>query len=54
MAFVEQMLAEQLAGRRDHTEPLWTVMNLELWSRIFLDGDEPGAMSEETSAAVAV
>jgi asparagine synthase (glutamine-hydrolysing) len=38
-AFVERMIVENESGHREHTEPLWAVLNLELWARIFLDNE---------------
>jgi asparagine synthase (glutamine-hydrolysing) len=42
--FICRLLAEHCQGTRDHTESLWTLVNFELWARIFLDGEgwEPG------------
>jgi len=34
------LLMTHLSGARDHTDQLWTLLNFELWCRIFLDGDE--------------
>jgi len=31
--------AEHAAGTRNHAERLWSLINLELWQRIFLDGE---------------
>ena len=36
---------------RDHTEELWTVLNFELWARIFIDGDGWPAVSAELAEA---
>ncbi len=33
------MIDEHRAGR-DHSEPLWSAINCELWARIMLDGDD--------------
>jgi len=30
---LDRMLAEQLSGKRNHEETLWTLLNLETWSR---------------------
>jgi asparagine synthase (glutamine-hydrolysing) len=32
------------AGHADHGDRLWLLMNLELWQRIFIDGDDPQAV----------
>jgi asparagine synthase (glutamine-hydrolysing) len=37
--YVRTLLAQHRDGTRDHTDRLWTLMNFELWCRIFLDGD---------------
>jgi asparagine synthase (glutamine-hydrolysing) len=37
--FVEQVLEDNAAGRRDHRLLLWTLLCLEWWHRIFLDGE---------------
>ncbi len=29
------------AGLRDHTERLWALVNVEIWHRIFIDGESP-------------
>ena len=45
--FVKTLLAENQTGKRDHTDALWTLMNFEIWARIFLDGEKPEEVSEE-------
>jgi len=37
-AAVEALTREHEAGRREATEPLWSLLNLELWYRTFVDG----------------
>ena len=49
--FVEGLLAEHAHGVRDHAEALWTVLNFELWARIFIDGDGWPAVSDELTEA---
>jgi asparagine synthase (glutamine-hydrolysing) len=36
---VRRILAEHRAKRRDHGNRIWRLLNLELWQRIFLDGE---------------
>ena len=36
---LEQLVAEHNSSRRDHTQRLWSLVNLELWLRQFIDGD---------------
>jgi asparagine synthase (glutamine-hydrolysing) len=38
---VKRMAAEHRSGARTHTDRLWLLMNLELWHRLFLDGEDP-------------
>ncbi|HZE61714.1 MAG TPA: asparagine synthase-related protein [Burkholderiales bacterium] len=32
---LDRLLQEQLSGRRNHEETLWTLLNLEIWSRTY-------------------
>jgi asparagine synthase (glutamine-hydrolysing) len=36
---VRALVRDHLDGRRDHGEAIWNLVNLELWHRIFLEGD---------------
>jgi asparagine synthase (glutamine-hydrolysing) len=38
---IDKIIEEHLSGRNNHTEILWTLINLELWLRIFIDGLKP-------------
>ncbi len=40
---VRQLAHEHRAGAGRHGERLWLLMNLELWHRIFIDGEDPTA-----------
>jgi len=37
---VEGLLGEHRARQTDHTERIWRMLNLELWLRVFIDGEE--------------
>jgi asparagine synthase (glutamine-hydrolysing) len=53
-AYVEQIVAEHDARVADHSERLWTLMNCEIWHRIFIDGEQPptiGVAAANTLAA---
>ena len=41
---IRQMAREQRAGIGNHGDRLWVLINLEIWQRIFLDGEEPAAV----------
>jgi asparagine synthase (glutamine-hydrolysing) len=38
---VKRIFAEHRAGHRDHGDRIWRLLNLEIWQRVFMDGDEP-------------
>jgi asparagine synthase (glutamine-hydrolysing) len=48
--FVEQLLRDNDAGHRDHTDALWAILNFEMWARMFLDGQSPQTVSAELMA----
>jgi asparagine synthase (glutamine-hydrolysing) len=35
------LAGEHQTGRIDHSERLWLLINLEIWQRIFIDGEDP-------------
>jgi asparagine synthase (glutamine-hydrolysing) len=49
--FLRQLVAEHAAGRADHTERLWMLLNFEMWQRRFLDGETPrGSLTQVEEA----
>ena len=38
--YVEHLLNSHIAGQQDHSERLWSLLNFEIWNRIFIDGEE--------------
>jgi len=40
-ALLERLVTEHETGAVNHTDRLWLLLNLELWQRIFLDGEDP-------------
>jgi asparagine synthase (glutamine-hydrolysing) len=46
-AVVERTLAQHNAARRDYSDHLQCLMNLEIWSRIYLDGRAPDDVATE-------
>lgn len=46
---VVQMAHEHRLGKADHAERLWLLLNLEIWQRIFVDGDHPSAVYSDNS-----
>jgi asparagine synthase (glutamine-hydrolysing) len=38
---VKQLFAEHRSGRRDHSNRIWRLLNLETWLRVWIDGELP-------------
>jgi asparagine synthase (glutamine-hydrolysing) len=51
---VRKLFAEHRAGRRDNGNRIWRLLNLEIWQRVFLDGELPTTKSISPQAVVAV
>jgi asparagine synthase (glutamine-hydrolysing) len=49
---VRRTFAEHRSGRRDHGNRIWRLLNLELWQRVFLDGELDPVMSASQSSVV--
>ena len=43
-AGVRDLVASHTSGTADHSERLWSLINLELWHRIFIEGEEPAEL----------
>ena len=39
-AVLRRLAEEHRAGRAEHGDRLWLLANLEIWQRIFLDGEQ--------------
>lgn len=50
--FVRRLLDDHAQARRDHANVLWTMFNVELWFRVFLDGESQDSLSEELACQV--
>jgi asparagine synthase (glutamine-hydrolysing) len=53
-AAVMRLAEEHRSGRRFHTDRLWLLMNLEIWQRLFIDGEDPVTASSALAAASAL
>jgi asparagine synthase (glutamine-hydrolysing) len=42
-----RLVDEHVQGVRDNSDALWTVLNFELWTRIFIDGQSCASVSDE-------
>jgi len=52
-AYVRLLANEHTGGVRDHTERLWALVNIEIWHRIFVDGEAPGDVGVTAPALAA-
>jgi asparagine synthase (glutamine-hydrolysing) len=41
---LRSLVQEHRAGSADHTSRLWLLINLEIWQRLFLDGETPATI----------
>jgi asparagine synthase (glutamine-hydrolysing) len=51
--YIEELLRDHDSRKRDNTEALWTILNFELWTRIFIDGDGHASVASEMKEALA-
>jgi len=51
-AAIDRLVADHKASRIDGTDALLALMNLEIWSRIYLDGREPADVAAELKSHV--
>jgi len=52
-AVLGRLAEEHREGAWDHGDRLWLLANLEIWQRIFLDGEDPAAVMHLQAAGVA-
>jgi asparagine synthase (glutamine-hydrolysing) len=48
-AAVAQLIDEHRSGKRAHGDRLWLLVNLEIWQRIFVDGESPDEVMRTVS-----
>jgi len=53
VATVESLMADHAASRTDGTDALLALMNLEIWSRVYLDRRDPADVADELKHQVA-
>ena len=41
---LRRLVEDHLAGRADHGDRLWLLMNFEIWQRVFLENEQPEAV----------
>jgi asparagine synthase (glutamine-hydrolysing) len=47
---IRRLVDEHVCGTRSHADRLWLLVNLELWQRMAVDGEEPERLEEELEA----
>jgi asparagine synthase (glutamine-hydrolysing) len=48
---VERLAAEHERGAADHGDRLWLLANLEIWQRVFVDGEDPSVVMTPATAS---
>jgi asparagine synthase (glutamine-hydrolysing) len=51
-AAVRTLVEQHQRAEANHTERLWSLVNLEMWQRIFFDGEEPESLNGERGKTV--
>jgi len=51
---VRKLFSEHRAGQRHNGDRIWRLLNLEIWQRVFLEGELPTPNSISRQAVVAV
>jgi asparagine synthase (glutamine-hydrolysing) len=51
---VRRLVTEHASGAADHGDRLWLLLNLELWQRIFIEGEAPQAVMRDMAPAEAL
>jgi asparagine synthase (glutamine-hydrolysing) len=49
-AALRQLVAEHASGRTPQTDALWLLINLEIWHRLFVDGEQPAGVMQGSCA----
>lgn len=52
--FVRQLAVEHDAGTQNHGDRLWLLLNLEIWQRIFIEGEAPESVMGCAAPAIAL
>ena len=50
-AVLERLLEEHVSGRIDHNYRLWMIFNLEIFWRLYIDGDSVASLEEWIDSA---
>ena len=50
---LQAIAGEHTSGRVNHADPLWLLINLEIWQRLFIDGESVESMAAGSGPALA-
>jgi asparagine synthase (glutamine-hydrolysing) len=53
-AALRRMVEEHRSGKADHGDRLWLLINLEMWQRVFLEGEAPAELHKPGGRVIAV
>jgi asparagine synthase (glutamine-hydrolysing) len=53
-AVIQQMLEAHLAGRTDHGNRLWLLLNAEIWYRLHIEGQGLAELTDETAEVLGI
>jgi len=42
---LQRLVAEHVAGTANHGDRLWLLLNLEIWQRVFVEGQDPASLA---------
>ncbi|MEX0900012.1 MAG: asparagine synthase (glutamine-hydrolyzing) [Gammaproteobacteria bacterium] len=51
--YLTRLVAEHQTGHRDHGDRLWLLINLEIWQRLYVDGEPLANLAHEADRAAA-
>jgi asparagine synthase (glutamine-hydrolysing) len=50
--YLRRIAEEHREGIARHGDRLWLLINLEMWQRIFIDGEEPASIYANSSSTI--
>jgi len=48
---ISELVRSHDAAEATHSERLWALVNLEIWHRVFIDGEAPGEIMRRSAGA---
>ncbi len=47
-SYIDELLDEHISGKADHNYRIWVLLNLEIWYRMYFEGESVESMQEYT------